>query len=206
MRALHDVDAAAKRGDRIAAGGVDQKADAAEPDRQPDRGDGDDHHHERVRQPGPEIRAGGDIEIGGRRASAGALEDEQRHAAPDESGGQRGDDVGNAREGDDEAVQQSLAGAGDQHEDREGSDWPKVGVLHEARGEDVRHRDHRADREVDAAADDDDRLRGGGKRERQRAERQGLNFERAEIGMDRDRRGQRRREQERHAEKPAGPR
>ena len=82
--------------------------------------DGDDHHHERVRQPGPEIGAGGDVEIGGRRASAGALEDEQRHAAPDESGRQRGDDVGNAREGDDEAVQQSLAGAGDQDEDRAG--------------------------------------------------------------------------------------
>ena len=75
-------------------------------------------------------------------------------------------------------------GAGDQHDDGEGQGLAKVGVLHEARGEDVRHRDHRADREVDAAADDDDRLRGGGKRERQGAERQGLNLERTEIGVE----------------------
>ena len=81
----------------------------------------------------------------------------------------------------------------------------KVGVLHQAGGEDVRHRDHRADREVDAAADDDDRLGGCGKRERQGAERQGLNLERTEIGMNRDGRSQRRCEQKRHAEKSAGP-
>ena len=88
---------------------------------------------------------------------------------------------------------------------REGQRLAKVGVLHQAGGEHVGDRDHRADREVDAAADHDDRLRGGGKRERQGAERQGLNVERTEIGMDRDRRSQRRREQQRHAEKSAGP-
>ena len=121
-------------------------------------------------------------------------------------GGQRGDDIGNARRGDDEAVQQPQPRAGGQHEDRDRERLAKVSVLHQAGGEDVRHRDHRADREVDAAADDDDRLRRGGKRERQSAKRQGLNFKRTKIGMDGDRRRHRRGEQERHAEKSAGPR
>ena len=165
--------------------------------------DSDDQHDKRVRQPWPEIRARGDIEIGGRRASSGALEDEQRHAAPNESSGQCRDNVGNAGEGDDEAVQQSLAGSSDQDEDGERERLAESGVLHQARGEDVRHRDHRADRKVDAAADDDDRLRRGGKRERKSAERQRLNLKRTKIRMDRDCRGHRRDEQERHAEKPA---
>jgi len=150
---------------------------------------------------GQEISASADIEISRRRASAGAFENEQRHAAPDESRGQRGHNIGNAGEGDNEAVQQSGAGAGDQHDDREGQGLAKVGVLHETRGEDVRHRDHRADREIDAAADDNDRLRGGSQSKRQGAQRQGLNLERTEIGMNRDGRSQRRDEQKRHAEK-----
>ncbi len=99
-----------------------------------------------------------------------------------------------------------CAGASDQDEDREGERLAERGMLHQARGQHIRHRDHRADREVDAAAQNDDRLGGGGERERQSAERQGLNLERTEIRMDRDRRGQGGDKQERHAEKPACPR
>src|SRR6185503_13148715 len=47
----------------------------------------------------------------------------------DESGGQGRDDVGNAGEGDDEAVQQSLAGASDQDEEREGERLAERGML-----------------------------------------------------------------------------
>ncbi len=92
------------------------------------------------------------------------------------SGGQRRDNVGNAGERDDEAVQQTLPGSSGQHDDREGERLAEGDVLHQTGGKDVRHRDHRADREVDATAEHDDRLGCGGKRERKSAERQRLNF------------------------------
>ena len=61
--------------------------------------------NERVRQPWRNADAGGDVEKSRRRAAARPLEDEQRHAAPDEAGRERHHDVGDARERDDEAVE-----------------------------------------------------------------------------------------------------
>ena len=134
------------------------------------------------------------------RAAARSLENEKRDTAPDETGGQRDYDIRYARYRDKDAVRRTQQRSDGEDEDRKQQRFLERGMLHQPRRKHVGNGDDRADRKIDAAANDHDRLRGGGHGQRQGAERQGLQVERAEIRMDEGGGEDTASEDERHAE------
>ena len=113
--------------------------------------------------------------VGG--GAAGGLQDEKGGALVDEEHGEGHDDVGDAGDDDEEAVEGSEEGALDEDEGHDEEGEFGAGAVHEARGGDAGQRHHRGDREVDAAGDDDDGLGGGGEGVGERGA-----GERAEVG------------------------
>ena len=111
-----------------------------------------------------------------RRAAAGRVQHEQRRAGPHERHRQRDDDVGHAGDHDERAVDRRRgrgpAAARRGRRRRE----PLALVLHQDGRRDAGEGHDRADRQVDAAGDDDDRLGDRGERDRQRADRQALDL------------------------------
>ena len=195
-----DIDAAPKRGDPVAADGVDAQTGFRPAHRNPYGGQGDNQQNQRIGQPVGDQRAGAEIEEFRRGAAARLLEDQQRDAAPDEAGRQCDDDVGHARDDDEEPVDRADRRAGAQDRHSKQKRLAEARVFHRACREHVCDRHDRADREIDSAGDDDHRLRRGGAGQRQCGHRDRLRIERIEGRMDRHGGRQEDDQQRRHAE------
>ena len=112
---------------------------------------------------------------------------------PDEQHGERDDDVGDPRDGDDRARQRARERRDCDQEHREGERLARRHVDHVLRREHVHEAHQRSDRQVDPARDDDDRLRHRGEGERRRVDRERLDVERPHAaGIVRQYRGARR--------------
>ena len=119
-----------------------------------------------------------------RRAAARRVQDEQRRAGPDERHGQRDDDVRHPGDHDEGPLIAPSSETEDQDAEDDG-DAERLGlVLHEDGGGHARERHHRADRQVDAAGDDDDRLGDRREGERQGPDRQALDLGSAVARLD----------------------
>src|SRR5262245_50240149 len=99
------------------------------------------------------------------RAEVGVVDDDQiatrhhlRHAVEHEARRERGDERVDPEDRDEEGVHEAEPEAAERAEQQGG---PHADVRHELRGGDAADREHRADREVEAAADDHERLHVG---------------------------------------------
>ena len=178
------VDATSECSHRVAARGIDEQAKAASHDWNPDGADHNNQKYQCVGYPIEIKRPRRKIEKGRRCATSRPLHDKQCDATQDESRRQRHHHIGNARDLHQQPVGKTLERADEDDEHTPEQRSAKAAVNHETASQHVGDRYHRADREIDPARYDDDRLRAGRQRQGQSGERQRLQLERPEARVD----------------------
>ena len=153
----------------VAADRVDRQAEPRPPDRDPDDGDDDDQDDGRLGHPLVAERPGGEVLEPLRGAAARRVRGRAARTRPTRSAIARVTTMSGTRVTTTRppliAPSRRPSRRTPHHDERSpnSSLWPFISD----RGDDARERHHRADREVDAAGDHDDRLGDGGQRQRQ---------------------------------------